>query len=338
MARHTIKYLLKQSLQQQESYGRSKHQDKVCTYQKREEMRQQGVPFEERMAVNEMKEHIYSYKTMKTYQQQTSYFGDFLLKQGLKKISIEESKEYIQDYVNYLVEKGQSPWSINTALSAICKATGASIKDYEHPKRTISKIERGNIQRTHDALNNKNASRILKANRLLGMRRNELKNLKAKDIIERDEKVIVHSIGKGGRINKQVFTLKEEKETILAMKTGKAEHEKIFSPSDFKNDADLHHERQIRAVTVYQRVIEDMHQHPERRTYYKKEILQAFHERGKTLKENLDNPFATRGANRQRLESEGKDTTYDRVALLYVSVTVLNHTRSDVTAEHYVGK
>ena len=40
MARNTIKYQLKQELEKQASYGRSKHQDKISTYQKREEMKQ----------------------------------------------------------------------------------------------------------------------------------------------------------------------------------------------------------------------------------------------------------------------------------------------------------
>ena len=33
MARNTIKYQLKQELEKQASYGRSKHQDKIATYE-----------------------------------------------------------------------------------------------------------------------------------------------------------------------------------------------------------------------------------------------------------------------------------------------------------------
>ena len=338
MARNTIKYQLKQELEKQASYGRSKHQDKIATYQKREELRQQGASFEERMKVNEMQGHIYSYQTMKTYQQQVGYFGDYLIQNGLKKISIEESREYIQEYIDYLEQDGKSPWTINTALAAVCKATGASIRDYDHPKRTISHIERGNCERLHDSTNEKNANRILEANRLLGMRRSELQRLRAGDIVETGEKVIVQSIGKGGRHNQQVFTLPEEKAQVLALKKGKADNQRIFQAADFRNDADLHHERQNRAVSVYKRVVEDMRQNPDRREYYKQEIRQAFQERGRTCKENLDNPYCVRGDNRQRLMTEGREVTYDRVALLYVSISVLNHTRSDVTAAHYVAK
>ena len=55
-------------------------------------------------------------------------------------------------------------------------------------------------------------------------------------------------------------------------------------------------------------------------------------------KENLDNPYCVRGDNRQRLQMNHKDLSYDRVAVLFVSCTVLCHTRSDVTVEHYIAK
>lgn len=338
MSRNTIKYLLKQSLQQQAAYGRSKHSDKINTYQKRESLRQQGATKNEILAVNEMKEYIYSYGTMHTYQQQVSYFGDYLIENGYKKISLEQSKELIQEYIDHLHSSGKSPWTINLALSAICKATSANIRDYNHPKRTISQIKRGNEPREHDSGNEKRYSKILEANRLLGLRRNELKALRASDILERDDKVIVMTIGKGGRHNQQIFTLPSEKEAVLNLRMGKSEHEKIFSSSDFKNDVDFHAARQERAITVYNRVVEDMKFHPERRSFYTQIIKDIFHEKSKILRENLDNPYCVRGANRQRLMKEGKELTYDRVVILYTSVTVLNHTRSDVTVEHYIAK
>lgn len=338
MARNSIKYELKHALEEKESYGRSKHQDKLSTYEKRAEMKHQGYSYEERLNVNDMKEHIYSYQTMKTYQQQVGYYGDWLVKQGLKKISIEQSKDYIQEYIDHLKEDGKSPWTINTALAAICKATGATMHEFKHPTRTISQISRGNETRMHDKLNQERASHILEANRLLGMRRSELQRLRACDIVVSNDKVIVHSVGKGGRDNQQIFTDPKEKEQVLALKYGKSNQDRIFSKSEFKNDADLHHERQNRAITVYNRVIADINQHPERRDFYKAEIKQAYLERGRVCHENLDNAYCVRGANRQRLLNEGRDVTYDRVALLYVSITVLNHTRSDVTAAHYIAK
>ena len=269
MARNTIKFELKKALEQQASYGRSKHQDKLTTYEKRSEMKAQGATYEERLAINDMKNHIYSYGTMKTYQQQVGYFGDYLIKEGHKKIGLEESKDYIQEYINHMVSEEKSPWTINTALASICKATGANIHDYEHPSRSISKIDRGNAERLHDKYNEKNYADILEANRLLGMRRSELKNLRAENIITRGDQVVVQIVGKGGRHNEQIFTVPEEKEKILALKEGKAPEDKIFSRDLFRGDCDLHHERQMRAITVYERVTKDIEANPERRDYYK---------------------------------------------------------------------
>mgnify|MGYP002552377560 CR=1 FL=1 len=338
MARNTIKFELKKALEQQASYGRSKHQDKLTTYEKRSEMKAQGATYEERLAINDMKNHIYSYGTMKTYQQQVGYFGDYLIKEGHKKIGLEESKDYIQEYINHMVSEEKSPWTINTALASICKATGANIHDYEHPSRSISKIDRGNAERLHDKYNEKNYADILEANRLLGMRRSELKNLRAENIIERNGNVVISIKGKGGRANEHIFILDEEKHKVLALKEGKEPHEKIFSRDMFHNDADLHRQRQLRAVEVYNRTVKDMDEHPERRDYYKQQIYQAFADHGRTCKENLDNPYCVRGDNRQRLQMNDKDLSYDRVAVLFVSCTVLCHTRSDVTVEHYIAK
>lgn len=338
MARNTIKYLLKQELQKQASYGRSKHEDKISTYKKRNEQKVQGVPYADRQETNDFDGHIYSFLTMKTYQQQVGYYGDFLIKNGHKNITLEESKQYIQSYLDFLQNNHYSPWSINTALAAICKATGLRQKDFSHPTRTISKIERGNTERMHDSVNATKASKILDANRLLGMRRSELKALKASDIIIRDDKVVVKSIGKGGRYNEQIFTLPIEKEKVLEFKKGKSSNDKIFNIDDFRNDADLHHARQMRAIDVYNHVVDDMKKNPARRDYYQREIKQIYLDRNKILRENLDNPYCVRGINRQRLLNQGREVTYDRTALVYVSVTVLNHTRADVSCQHYIAK
>lgn len=338
MARNTIKFQLKKALEEKASYGRSKHDDKITTYEKRMEMKKQGYSYEERLAVNEMREHIYSYQTMKTYQQQVGYFGEYLISQGLKKITLEESKEHIQEYIDHLTEQGKSPWTINTALSAICKATGAYQHDYSHPSRSISHIARGNHERSHDKSNEKNHSVIMEANRLLGLRRSELQDIRAQDIFERDGQVVVQSVGKGGRRNEQIFTVDEEKKRVLALKEGKEPAQRIFERKDFRNDCDLHSCRQQRAIEVYNRVVEDMRQNPERREYYQSEIERYFRDRGRSCHENLDNPYCVRGNNRQRLLAEGKDVSYDRTAILYVSTTVLSHTRSDVTVEHYIAK
>ena len=109
MARTNIKFELKKALEEKASYGRSKHADKIKTQELRYEMQKQGASYSERLQVNEMKDHIYSYKTMEAYQNQVGYFADYLIENGHKKISLEESKDYIQEYIDHLTEEGKSP-------------------------------------------------------------------------------------------------------------------------------------------------------------------------------------------------------------------------------------
>lgn len=340
MARTNIKFELKKALEEKASYGRSKHADKVKTQELRYQMQKEGASYDERLKINEMKDHIYSYKTMETYQNQVGYFADYLIEHGHRKISLEESKDYIQEYIDHLSEEGKSPWTINTALSAICKSTGAYIHDYTHPERTVSNIQRsGDAERTHDKYNEKNHSEILQINQLLGLRRSELMKLKASDITtDKDGNVVITLKSKGGRIGEHIFVWEDEKEKVLALKEGKEPNDRIFSRDMFRNDCDLHHQRALRAQHVYDRVVKDMKEHPERRDYYKGIIQKEYEKHGRTCKEILDNPYCARGKNRERLLAEGKEVSYDRVAALFVSCTVLSHTRGDVSIQHYIGR
>ena len=339
MARkQTIKFLMKSELNSMAAYGRSKYQDQQRTHALRSQMKKEGKSWEECLRVNFSKDYIYSYQTMKNYQYEVDRFANYLAERGLKKISLEEAKEHIQEYLDYEKEKGLRPASINSSMSAICKALHADIINFDRPKRSVSDIVRSRGEHEHDMRNAESAKELLEANRLMGLRRNELKGLKASDIREVDGKVIIYTKGKSGKHNQQIFYLPEEKEKILSYKEGKQPTDRIFDRELFKNDADLHYMRELRAKDVYEQVRTDMRQNPERRDFYITEIQRIFAESGRTLKEDLDKPYITRGENRERLEAEGREVSFDRVALMMVSVTVLNHFRSSVSCNYYVGK
>jgi integrase len=301
MARLNIKYQLKQELGKMESYGESKYLDKLKTKQERDNLMANGATYRESLAINYSKDKIYSYSTMSTYQKEVSRFGDWLISNGNKKITLEQAKSFIQPYVNYQISRGLTPDSINTTLAAICKATHTNIYDYDKPQRSVANIVRGTGVRQHDERNERVAAKLLNANRLLGLRRSELKRLKAKDIQIKDDKVIVKSIGKGGKKNEQIFIHQDEKERVLALKHGLSEDDYIFDRQLFRNDADLHHQRELRAKDLYQRICDDMQNNPCKRAEYQQMIKEIFKQHKKALRENLNAPYIVRGANRQRL-------------------------------------
>lgn len=334
----TIKYKLRSELHKMESYGRSKKADMQKTKADREKLRAGGATYSESLRINHSKEHIYSYSTMENYQKEVGRFGDWLIKQGHKRISIEDSKAYIQPYIDYCVEQKLSPYTINKRLSAICKATHADIQDYSHPERSIAKIERGVAPAVHDEYNEKHYAEIISANRILGLRRNELKRLKVEDFEITDKYIIVHTVGKGGKENVQIITDKAEIETAKSWLVGKNPEDRVFSTDNFNNDVNFHKQRELRAKDVYERVVADMQNNPESREYYKIFIKKFFERSGKKMREDLEKSYVVRGENRTRLEQQGRALEYDRVAVLYVSLTVLNHYRSDTSVNHYIAK
>lgn len=340
MARNSIKFLLKKELQAKESYGRSKHEDKLHTQMERNKLKQQGVPYLERMRIDYCKDHIYSYNTMKQYQKSVGYFGDYLISIGKKKISIAESKDYIEEYIDYLEnEKHLSATSIHLYLAAICKATGASLYDYHHPARSIADIKRGIKDVDMDTITNPEVKRVLQANRLLGLRQSELKHLRACDIIEKDNLVIVNSIGKGKKHNQQIFFHEDEKEAVLSLLDGKKDLEYLFSREACTSNVNYHKMRELRAKDVYASVCKDIEENgTEAETKYQKIIHQIFEENGKCLHEDLNTPIFLRGKNRLLHQQAGKPIAYNRTAVMFVSVTVTNHFRTDTTLSHYIGK
>lgn len=346
MARkENLQYLMMKELA--EMYGRgkgkSKRSFKTETEQLRKEARMAGASYKETLYINTARDYIFSQSTFKNYKRHCKYFCNYLADRGIKKISIEESKKYIQEYVNYLdKERHLSAYSINLSLSAIVKVTHGYLCDYTHPVRYLANQTRGRKEAVHDKYNEKHCERTLKANRLLGLRRNALLNLKCENIKmvttpEGKEVLEVHIKSKGGRVNIQSFYLDEEKETILSWIEGKKPTDYVFDREEIqKHDADYHSCRAKRAKEVYNRVVDDMKQHPEKREEYRKEIERIFERDGKKLKEDLEHPYYARGTFRKYLEEKGYNVQMDRMAVIFVSVTCLAHNRSDTTVEHYL--
>ena len=143
-----------------------------------------------------------------------------------------------------------------------------------------------------------------------------------------NEKNILNSIltafaGKSDEIMRQAIT--NGRETLL-------------SKEQMNHDADLHHARAMCAVDEYNRILQDIHKNPEQREFYKNFIRDIFKKYNKPLLEDLDKPYYLRGAGKKLCISQGKSYIFDRVAVLYVSLTILHHFRSDTTVQHYLIK
>ena len=345
-----IGFQLKQCLRAMAAFGESKKAYKEETSRLRAEYKSkligQGYSKQEahKMAtsINTYQNKIFSQNTMTAYQKAAGVFEKFCQETlGTKRLTLEEASTHVQEFVDWNIQKGLTPQTIHLRLSAVCKALELNISDYQKPIRHYSDATRSVKSARNDTYNTVRAERALTANRIIGLRRSELSRLQCSDIrFISEERAEVYTIGKGGKHNVNIVSGKEKVSALKAMVQNAESQCNIYllDKTDLNNDADLHYERAECAKDVYSSVLKDMKENPDRREYYKSQIQQIFKQNGKPLCENLDTPYRCRGQNREKLEQLGKPTVFDRVAVLYVSYTVTNHSRSDTTVQHYLIK
>ena len=346
-----LRTALRQQLRSMAAFGQSKHEHKIATQTERAQLKQdmlkmgfmQEVVDQAVAETDTAKDKIFSFGTMEVYQKQIGYFADYVTEQtGTDRTSIEDAKQYIQPFINAQDEKGLSPYTINTRLSAITKSMGLYNKDFEHPSRHYADCRRGLAPALNDEKNSRNHADILDANRIIGVRRSELEKIRLEDIKTTDKGLEVHSIGKGGKYNVNVIKKDIEIEVIQGyMKQAQAEsRDTLFSKEQLKNDTDLHSCRADRAKTYYSQIVGEMRAEPERRAYYKEYINEAMREKGrKTFTDRqFENTYRCRGRTKATLEARGALTEFDRVAVMMVSIDITNHYRESVTVAHYLTK
>ncbi len=337
MARvQNIRFQMKAALNAQEYYGHSKHDDQVRTYQERQQLKNQGATREEYMSVDYTADHIYSFGTMRVYQYEVNRFADYLADNGFKKCTMDEAKEHIQEYLDYQRDRGLSAYSVHTTCAALCKTFHLKMQDFTIPQRRLADITRSREERQHDKINEERAGEALKANRVLALRRKELEKLRVSSFRDRGNEIQMDTIGKGGKHNTTIFRNEQEISLIRELINGKEPNDYVFDRQLFANDADFHQTRAEAFQTRYQRYVEDMQKHPEKREEYQRIVRDTFAARGKELKEDLDKPYYCRGSHRQQLLKQGLSISYDRTAVMLVSLE--SHFRSGVLVAHYLAK
>lgn len=275
--------------------------------------------------------------TMRTYQNEVKRYADWLESRGMHKCTMTEAASHLQEYFDYQAnEKHLSAWSVHTSCSALVKTFQKDMRDYTIPKRQLCDITRSRGVRLHDEANNRLVGDVLEANRTLTLRRNELKNLRISNFTDNGSSITMQTIGKGGKHNTIVYSDKSSLTTIRELIANKAPSDYVFDRQAFKNDADFHQARAEGFQLRYQRICEDMQQRPEARAEYQQMIRDTFAAQGRTLREDLDRPYVCRGSHRASLERQGIAVSYDRTAVMAVSIS--SHFRSDTLVQHYLAK
>lgn len=269
---------------------------------------------------------IYSYVTYKNYKRSCYKFADYLYKNHKEVRQLKDLKiKHVNRYLQYLVVKGYSAPTINSAKAAIAKLMQISSKEFiETPKVKRENITRSRGMKERDKhISKETENYYAKFTTAIGGRRSEMEELRGTDLVikpltinVKDKYGNIHvktlskkfpqvkiRNGKGGKERFVPIFAKNKKELTEIINTfKKAEDNKVFGklPSHFDN----HYYRGQYAKRAYKKFAR-----PVREINNKKEVYFC------------------------RKDKAGE--AYDRNAMLIAS-QYLGHNRVDVIARHYL--
>lgn len=290
-------------------------------------------------------------QTVTAYKKDCKLFAAFCKEQGVKRPDQLQGreKELLQAYEKELEAAGYSAATIHRRLAAPCKATNISMSEIEKPKRTSGKITRSRNEKANRQgkreIEDERYSRLVTFQRAVGIRRAELARLTATDLTTDESGYLCVYVakGKGGKRQLQRI-LPEDEGTVLEIFQAADPEQKLFSKEEMQNKIDLHGLRREHAQRAYKYYADRLENEPEYKYELRKELAaryREFHRPGDSNKRFLhdimnEEPYGLRGENRQKAIEQGKETEYNRLALMAVSVLHLSHWRLDVTVTNYL--
>lgn len=298
--------------------------------------------------------------TEKQYRRHIGYFAAWAKQTHQIRVAsdVVDSRTLLQEYADYLLEKGYQPDTVHSYLAPVAKGLRLSLASIVKPKRSAGKIKKtrnpkANKQGQREAADAKHA-RLIEAAKVLGVRRDELSALTG-DCLVRDYAgnlcVRVRS-GKGGKMQMQRILPKDEA-FVIDLFSGIAPRQRVFGRDELKNKIPLHALRRNHAQEAYDYYLHQV------QTGHRQELIDdikayfaAYHAKmpGAAGERHLAKQFARfcqdlskgkglyrlRGENLLRAKRAGRPVEYDRVALMATSVFHLAHWRNDVTVRNYM--
>jgi integrase len=206
-------------------------------------------------------ELIHSFKTRAVYQGHIVRFVKWARSthqtQSLMQLD-QRSNELACIYLQKHLDEGKSPYTLQAERSALRLFFGnrALARDIAIPRRVRANITRSRGPKRHDRhFQPANWEALLNFLRATGLRRNELRLLCVRDIIEQDtdpdyfgQTTVKVVNGKGGK-SRTVPVLAGHEQDVLAMQTGRAEEEPVFLR--IPGHLDVHSYRRAYAQALY---------------------------------------------------------------------------------------
>ena len=269
---------------------------------------------------------IYSYVTYKNYKRSCYKFADFLYKNHKEVRQLKDLKiKHVNNYLQYMVVKGYSAPTINSAKAAIAKLMQVSSKEFLN----TPKVKRENITRSRgEAMRDKHISKATecyyaKFTTAIGGRRSEMEELKGADLVIKP--LTVNIKDKYGNI--QIKTL-SKKFPQVRIRNGKGGKER-FVPIFAKDKKELTEIINTFKVAGENKVFGKLPSHYDNHFYRGQYAKRAYKKFARPIREI---------ANKKEIYFCRKDKAgeaFDRKAMLIAS-QFLGHNRVDVIARHYL--
>jgi|Go1ome_4_1110791.scaffolds.fasta_scaffold11331_3 hypothetical protein len=281
--------------------------------------------------------------TRKSAKRTIRQFADWCKSVGINKPSqvTADGAALVQRYEKFLEQQGKTAASIHTLLAYVCKSLDIKMSEIEKPKRRSSAICRGRGSADASDVIKPEYGRLIAFQRCVGIRRSELAALRKNDLIGDESGYLCVQVkkGKGGKFQMQRI-LPQDEAVVVAYFDGS--NERVFSESELDNKINLHRlraEQARRAYSYYEQQLKE----PAARQQARQELAMRYrrYNRGNldTWLSELDKcggVYKLRGDNLRKAINAGLPETYDRLALMMVSVFHLSHWRLDVTVTNYM--
>lgn len=290
------------------------------------------------------------YENNKTRQIYTFAYRKFIdyCRQEHKAKTKEDCECHIEEYIDFLKNKGVAASTIHSYLASICVYHNISMHKFDKPRRYTSEYRRGRVyngklKRNDNNLDNDKYKRLVEFQKCVGLRRNELRKLRGCDFVydESGNPCVYVRKGKGGKRQYQRI-LPADIKFVKSYFDGS--ENPVFSKEEMSNKLPLHYLRAKFAQRSYEYYL-SIAENPNTRAKLEQELRARWNKyninqktgKPKRLPERLiEGSYYLRGKSRQFAIENELPVKYDRLAILCTSLFSLSHFRNDVTIASYL--
>ncbi len=169
-------------------YSKDLHQQ---AYERLTGMQAFGKSKKEAVANGTEKDKIFSFNTYKAYWKHTKYFIKYIKEHHPGCTTLKSARKYVNEWLQVRVDQGLSAWTVQLEAKALGKLYGIAPDDenyFKPPKRNREDIKRSRGDRVRDRhFSATNNDELIKFCRGTGLRRKELRELRGKDLVSREQ-------------------------------------------------------------------------------------------------------------------------------------------------------